>query len=193
PPRRRHGAHRAGQSLLGLYRRLQEEHRQFLRGLNDDLAADPEFLFLARRMLMKASARNQFFGKVAEVRPGAVNAEVVVSLKGGDTLVAAVTMESLQTLGIAADVDVVALVKAPQVVIVTDMGPYRLSARNQLTGSVVRVQKGAVNAEVVIQLPGGDTVYATVTNDAVEDLGLKEGSAATAVFKAGAVILGVAA
>lgn len=183
----------AGKSLLALYHRLQEEHRQFLRKVNADLAENPEFNFLFRRLLMKASARNQFFGKVAEVHLGAVNAEVAMTLKGGDTLVASVTMESVKTLGIAKGVDVVALVKAPQVVIVTDMGPYRLSARNQLAGSVSRVEKGAVNAEVVIQLPGGDSVYATVTNDAVEDLALKQGSAATAVFKAGAVILGVAA
>lgn len=183
----------AGRSLLALYQRLQEQHRQFLQQLNSDLAVNPEFLFLARRMLMKASARNQFSGTVEDVIPGAVNAEVVVALKGGDTLVASVTMESLKTLGIAKGVEVVALVKAPLVMIVTDMGPYRLSARNQLAGTVARVQKGAVNCEVVIQLPGGNTVYSTITNDAVEDLALQEGGKATAVFKAGSVILGVAA
>ena len=142
---------------------------------------------------MKASARNQFFGKVEELRRGTVNAEVVVGLKGGDRLVASVTMESAQALGIARGSEVVALVKAPQVVIVTDMGGYHLSARNQLQGSISRLQKGAVNAEVVIRLPGGESMYATVTNDAVDDLGLKVGTIATAVFKAGAVILGVAA
>jgi len=55
------------------------------------------------------------------------------------------------------------------------------------------IQKGAVNTEVAIALPGGDTLTATVTCDSIENLGLVEGGTATAVFKAGSVILGVAA
>jgi molybdate transport system regulatory protein len=86
----------------------------------------------------------------------------------------------------------VALVKAPLVVVVTDTGGYRLSARNQLTGTISNVHKGGVNAEVVIDLAGGDTIAATVTNESVDNLGLAVGKTATAVFKAGTVILGVA-
>jgi molybdate transport system regulatory protein len=75
---------------------------------------------------------------------------------------------------------------------VTDLEGYRLSARNQLAGTITHLQKGAVNAEVVIGLPGGDTVAASITNESVESLGLAIGKDATAVFKAGSVILGVA-
>lgn len=141
---------------------------------------------------MKASARNQFFGKVADVTVGTVNVTVVVSLKGGEKIVAMVTKESADFLGIKNGVDVVALVKAPQVIIITDFGGYRVSARNQLKGTVVRIQKGAVNSEVGIELTGGDTITATVTNDSIANLALALGSEATAVFKAGSVILGVA-
>ncbi|MNT30935.1 Molybdenum-pterin-binding protein MopA [compost metagenome] len=69
----------------------------------------------------------------------------------------------------------------------------RLSARNQLPGVVSRVMPGAVNAEVVIELDGGGTVAAIVTNGSVEALGLQVGVAALAVFKASSVILGVVA
>lgn len=141
---------------------------------------------------MKASARNQFFGKVADVTVGTVNVTVVVSLKGGEKIVAMVTKESADFLGIKNGVDVVALVKAPQVIIITDFGGYRVSARNQLKGTVVRIQQGAVNSEVGIELTGGDTITATVTNDSIANLALALGSEATAVFKAGSVILGVA-
>ena len=141
---------------------------------------------------MKASARNQFFGKVSEVTTGAVTVLVSVSLKGGETILASVTKESAETLGIKTGVDVVVLIKAPQVVLVTDFGGYRLSARNQLQGTVNRIQKGAVNSEVIIELAGGDTITSTVTNDSIEDLNLAVGNTATAVFKAGSVILGVA-
>jgi molybdate transport system regulatory protein len=141
---------------------------------------------------MKASARNQFTGTVTEVRIGAVNAEVHVGLKGGETIVASITKESAETLGIKNGIEVIALVKAPQIIIVSDFGGYRLSARNQLKGTVSQVKPGAVNAEVDIELSGGEQIAATVTNDSVDTLGLQKGQSVTAIFKAGAVILAVA-
>lgn len=141
---------------------------------------------------MKASARNQFKGIVKEVLIGAVNAEVQVGLNGGEIIVASITKDSVESLGIKAGIEVIALVKAPQIIIVTVFGGYRLSARNQLQGTITQVKHGAVNAEVDIELTGGERVAATVTNDSVETLGLRKGEPATAVFKAGAVILAVA-
>jgi molybdate transport system regulatory protein len=141
---------------------------------------------------MKASARNQFTGTVSEVLIGAVNAEVHVGLKGGQIIVASITRESVESLAIKTGMEVIALVKAPQIIIVTDFGSYRLSARNQLKGTITKVKPGAVNAEVDIELSGGEQVAATVTNDSVETLGLHKGQPATAVFKAGAVILAIA-
>lgn len=141
---------------------------------------------------MKASARNQFFGKVTDVVVGVVYVNVAVGLKGGENIIATVTKESAESLGIKNGAEVVVLVKAPQIIIVTDFGGYRLSARNQLQGKVARIQKGAVNSEVVMELPGGNSITSTVTNESVEDLGLAVDKSATAVFKAGSVILGVA-
>lgn len=175
-----------------MYLKIEEEHRVFLDAVNRKLAENPNLQFLFKRFSMKASARNQFFGAVKEVVVGAVNSEIVVALKGGDELVASVTNKSVETLGIAVGKDVLALVKAPHIVVVKDFGGYRLSARNQVSGTVERVQKGSVNSDVVIRLNGGDSVAATVTNESVEAMGLKEGETATAVFKAGAVMLGVA-
>ena len=141
---------------------------------------------------MKTSARNQFTGTVSEVLMGAVNAEIHIGLKGGETIVASITKESAETLAIKTGLEVIALVKAPQIIIVTDFGGYRLSARNQLKGTVTQVKPGAVNTEVDIELKGGEQVAAAVTNDSVDTLGLRKGQAVTAIFKAGAVILAVA-
>ena len=141
---------------------------------------------------MKVSARNQFTGTVSEVRIGAVNAEVHISLQGGQIIVASITKESVDTFAIKAGIEVIALVKAPQIILVTDFGGYKLSARNQLQGTVTEVKLGAVNAEVDIELIGGNKVATTVTKDSVETLGLHTGQAVTAVFKASAVILAVA-
>lgn len=141
---------------------------------------------------MLTSARNQFSGTVKEVKIGTVNAEVLISLKGGEIIIAAITKDSVEHLGLKSGLDVIAMIKAPQIILVTDFGGYKLSARNQLAGEVIKVKPGAVNAEVDIKLNGGNLMAATVTNESVESLGLKKGQAVTAVFKAGAVILATA-
>jgi len=141
---------------------------------------------------MKTSARNQFTGTVSAVQVGAVNAEVHIRLKGGESIVASITKESVEALAIKEGIAIVALVKAPQIIIVTDFGGYKFSARNQLQGTVTAIKQGGVNSEVDISLSGGEQVVTTVTNDSVETLGLKAGLTATAMFKAGAVILAVA-
>ena len=140
---------------------------------------------------MKASARNQFNGTVSEVRIGSVNTEVHVLLKGGEPIVATITKESAETMGIKIGKEVIALVKAPQIIIVSDFGCYRISARNQLPGTVTQIKPGVVNSEVDIASKGGEQIVATVTNDSVETLGLCKGQPVTAIFKAGAVILAV--
>ena len=140
---------------------------------------------------MKVSARNAFAGIVASVHSGAVNAEVGVELPSGDKLVAVITVESVKSLQLTPGKPVVALIKAPWVMLMTDGSDIRLSARNCLPGKVTAVNAGAVNAEVVVTLPGGTEVVAIVTNDAVAELGLVPGVAATAVIKASSIILGV--
>ncbi|WP_455917719.1 TOBE domain-containing protein [Pseudomonas cerasi] len=142
---------------------------------------------------MKVSARNVFKGKVSQVQDGAVNAEVVLTLPGGEQLVAVVTMESIRNLGIAVGKEAVALIKAPWVMLMTESSDIRLSARNCLEGKVLSVNDGAINAEVVIELAGGSKVYSIVTRDAVAELGLVPGVSATAVIKASHIILGVPA
>ncbi len=149
--------------------------------------------FQRENIAMKISARNQFQGKVETVKAGAVNSEVDLVLPGGQKIVAMVTNESAKSLGLKAGTDAVALVKASSVLVMTDSSGLRLSARNCLAGTVKSLTLGPVNAEVTIALAGGAEVHATITHGAVTDLGLKEGGAATAVFKAPSVILGVPA
>lgn len=141
---------------------------------------------------MKVSARNTFKGQIKAIVPGAVNAEVEIST-GGDTLIAIVTASSVKSLGLAVGGDVVALVKAPWVILAADDAGLKFSARNQLKGTVKEVSKGGVNSEVSLSLPGGSVVYAVVTNEAVAELGLLPGKAATAIIKASHVILAVPA
>jgi molybdopterin-binding protein len=67
----------------------------------------------------------------------------------------------------------------------------RISARNQIKGKIVEVTKGATTSHVRIDIGGGQIVTASITNEAVADLGLKAGGTATAVIKASDVMIGV--
>jgi molybdate transport system regulatory protein len=122
-----------------------------------------------------------------------VNAEVELTTAGGDRIVAIVTEGSVQSLGLVVGREAVAYVKAPWVMLLAGPRDTHFSARNQLTGTVGDVHKGAVNSEVAIRLPDGTTVFSVVTNEAVLELGLKPGVEATALIKASHVVLGVAA
>jgi molybdopterin-binding protein len=64
----------------------------------------------------------------------------------------------------------------------------RLSARNQFQGNVIKVNKGAATATVEIDV-AGQRLVASVTVEAVEELGLTEGTPVTAVIKASDVII----
>jgi molybdate transport system regulatory protein len=140
---------------------------------------------------MKVSARNVFEGLVKAITTGAVNDEVTLTTAGGDTLVAIVTNSSVKSLDLAVGKPVVALVKAPWVIVSVPEGGLKFSARNQLAGTVSAIGGGGVNSEVGITLPGGTVVHAVVTNESVKDLGLAVGKPATAVIKASHVILAV--
>ena len=67
----------------------------------------------------------------------------------------------------------------------------KLSARNQLKGKVVSIEKGAVNGIVGIELKGGDVITSTISLNAISELGLAVGKEAYAVIKATSVMVGV--
>ncbi len=182
----------AGHKLVQTYRMIQQEHQRFLSSISEGMDDFENFYQLIRRLSMKSSARNQFFGKVVTIKGGAVNDEVEIALNGDDRIVATITSESRQNLGLNIGSEVWALVKASWVILATDDSDFKLSVRNRLCGSISRMSRGQVNSEVVVTLPGGNTVCAIVTNDSVSEMALKEGGKVCAIFKASSVILGMA-
>jgi molybdate transport system regulatory protein len=142
---------------------------------------------------MKVSARNVFEGTVTRITTGAVNSEVELETAGGDAIVAIVTEASIKRLGLAVGAKAFAFVKAPWVIVLGEDVPMRFSARNQLSGTVSELNRGMVNSDVHIRLPGDAEVQAVITNDAVAELALAVGKPASALFKASHVILAVPA
>jgi len=67
----------------------------------------------------------------------------------------------------------------------------RISARNQIKGKIVEVTKGATTSHVRVDVGNGQIVTSAITNEAVEDLGLKKGDAVVAVIKASDVMIAI--
>jgi molybdopterin-binding protein len=65
----------------------------------------------------------------------------------------------------------------------------KLSARNQLKGKIIAVTKGQTTAHVRIDIGNGMLVTSSITNEAVDDLGLKIGDEAIAIVKASDVMV----
>ena len=95
-----------------------------------------------------------------------------IEAAGGHKVVAIVTHESAESLGLNVGAQAFALVKASSIVVVTDAEGARFSARNRLSGTVSRLVTGAVNTEVVIDLAGGGSVAAIITNESSKALAL---------------------
>jgi len=67
----------------------------------------------------------------------------------------------------------------------------RISARNQIKGTVVEVKKGATTSHIRVDVGGGQIVTSSITNEAVDDLGIKAKGAVIVVIKASDVMIAV--
>ncbi|SEO00038.1 molybdate transport system regulatory protein [Duganella sp. CF517] len=182
-----------GAQLVENFRKIDDEHRKFVAHLSGQSHALADDFLLIQRMKMKTSARNQFSGKVVDLKEGAVNDEITLEIVGGQRIVATITRDSSDSLSLTIGAEAFALIKASSVIVVAEMGTARLSARNQLAGKVTRLQAGAVNTEVSIELRGGGVIAAIVTRESGDALALEVGSEVSAVFKASSVIVGTPA
>ena len=140
---------------------------------------------------MKISARNVLAENVSNIAKGAVNAEVVLSLRGGENIVAVMTNSSVERLALQTGIDAFAIIKASDVMVGMGLEKAKLSARNVLAGKIVELNEGAVNSEVGLQLPGGTMLVASITKESVQALELKQNDAVSAVVKASHVMVGV--
>lgn len=174
-----------GQAALAAFRRVQAEMDSALAKLDRGLGADV-FWSLG----MKTSARNALRGRIVHIAPGAVNAEVTLRLGEGLDIVAVVTAQSVEDLGLAEGAPAVALIKSSFVILAKGEG-LRTSARNQIPGLVASREDGAVNSEIRLDIGAGKTLVATVTLESAEALELSVGDHITALVKAPHVILAV--
>lgn len=190
----RHGGGAAltedGRALIAAFRLLEERLGRVAAALGDECGAlDP--LTLLWSLGMKTSARNAFRCVVTEVRPGAVNAEVLLRLSSTADLTAIITLESVRDLDITAGREVMVLVKSSFVLLAPAGQKLAISARNRVNGVIARREDGAVSSEFTLDIGEGKSITAIVTRDSALELDLNPGDEAVALFKASHVILAV--
>ena len=136
---------------------------------------------------MILSARNKFIGKVTDVTRGAVNGIVKIELSNGQHITSSITLEAIDDLDITVGKEVTAIIKSTSVLI--GRGQLTLSARNKLSGTIIDINRGAVNAIVKVELPSNVVISSSITLEAVDELDLTVGTEVTAVVKASEVLI----
>lgn len=179
---------RYGQRLIQLYDLLAQIQQKAFDVLSDDDALPLDSLLAAiSRFSLQTSARNQWFGTVTARDRDHVQQHVEILLADGETrLKAAITAQSGERLGLEEGKEVLVLLKAPWVN-VTRTPEAGEHADNQLQGVIQHIECGDEQCEVLMTLPDGQTLCATVPLAQAKDL--EEGAEATACFNADRVII----
>jgi molybdate transport system regulatory protein len=180
-----------GEDLVAAFEAAEAEHERLLRSLSERVADFGLLHQWVKRIGMRTSARNQFWGTVSSVRKGGVNGEVILDVPGAGRVVASITNDSVDALGLRPGREACAVIKASSVILALADPPPRTSARNLFRGRVARCIEGAVNGEVSLELGEGKTLTAVVTNASIQALGLREGVEVCALVKASSVIVAV--
>lgn len=182
----------AGTALLGAYQLFNEQMQHWMRELETLSPGVLTQLEVMRKVSMRTSARNLFHGAVTKITPGAVNTEVILAVGNDLEVVAQVTPDSLERLGLEVGAEAYALIKASWVVLTEDLaGKFKTSARNQFCGEILEIDIGAVNSDVTFEIGGGQKMSAIITNQSVDSLELIVGKRCCALVKASHVLLAV--
>ena len=177
-----------GENLLKTYLVLKKEQKRFLERLKSMTDVDKGTLKTIGRLSMQISARNQLSGKIKKIDRGMVNAQLSVQLKSGNMLLSVITNNAVETLGLEEGQEVTAFFKSTSVLL--GRGKMQISAQNRFEGIVESVQKGKVNAEIVVKVGDLDKIVAVVTKESAEELGMVPGSTICAVIKSTDIMIG---
>jgi molybdate transport system regulatory protein len=177
-----------GEETIKVFKALEQKYELFLASIAHDTPSFDALYKNLRRINMKTSARNQLFGKINKIIKGAVNSEIELDIGDGAKIVSVITNDSVESLGFEVGEEAYAIIKASWIIISKEK-PKKLSARNIIEAKVSGVIPGAVNSEVKMKI-ADKTLAAVITNEAMEELKIKENDTVYAIFKASNVILG---
>jgi molybdate transport system regulatory protein len=102
-----------------------------------------------------------------------------------------ITNNSLKRMRLKPGAFITAEIKAPWVLLAREEGARQNSAENRLRGTMVAINTGRVNAEVLVRLADGTEICAVISVPGLQRLGLQAGDEAWALFSAYSVILNI--
>lgn len=185
----------AGTQLIQVYRALQAEYQQALGQLHSLLEEQPQLdlpqlRVMLRRIHFRSSARNQFSCRVVGVQCQGVHARVTLLVSGTENfhIEAAVTSESVEELGLEHGVEVLALVKAPQL----KMAPIEQVPRqrvNRYQGVVERLNEDPRGCQVSVVLAEHKHLAILLNRANTERLALSEQQSVWVTFSPASVVL----
>jgi len=178
-----------GKNLVHTYTLLKKEHEKFLSQLTKMTDFNTGVIKSLERFTMQISERNQIQGQIELIEKGEVNSSVSVKLKSGTTLVSIITNSAVENLELKLNDDVVAIFKSSSVLLCTQ-NDISISARNQLTGTIEKINLGGVNSEVLVNIGDGDILTSVITKKSIETLDLKVGDSVKAIIKSSDVMIG---
>ncbi|MEZ3497944.1 molybdenum-dependent transcriptional regulator [Pantoea sp. KPR_PJ] len=177
------GAHltRYGERLIQLFHLLEQIQQKAFDALQNDAVPLDSLLATIARFSLQTSARNQLFGTVVTHDDRQVVQHLRVRLADGATdLNVALTQRSVERLQLDAGKEVLVLIKAPWI----QVSRGSSQADNQLVASISQIEPGEQMSELLMTLPSGETLCATLMNSQVEQLQLQPGDSVTASFNA---------
>jgi molybdate transport system regulatory protein len=179
-----------GRRLIIAFRHLEEHLARISAAIAEaGLENDQDLLFWGTGV--RTSARNALYCKVAAVKPGEVDVEVVLRVSETNSITAVLTNGSIDDLRIVPGRPVVALIKSSFVMLAPAGDVPRLSARNRIPGTVISRTDSGINSEIILDIGDGKTFTSVITGAGAEELDFKVGDQACALFKSSHVILAV--
>ncbi len=139
----------------------------------------------------RTSIRNQLIGTVKSINRRIYHGDVVLELKGGETVSATLTLHSINKMQLTEGNQAHILIRAPHLILARADSGLKFSAGNRLCGQVIHIEQARLSAEITLQLKGEQRLKAIVSQEAISDLGIKEGESICAIFKGSNVVLAV--
>lgn len=172
---------RYGERLIQLFHLMEQIQQKAFDALQNDSLPLDSLLAAIARFSLQTSARNQLFGTVLARDHHQVQQHIEVQLVDGVTrLQVAITERSAERLQLDSGKEVLVLIKAPWIQVSRDA----VNSDNQLQVTISAIEPGEQVSEVLMTLPSGETLCATMNNAQVQQQNLQPGDSVTASFNA---------
>jgi len=147
--------------------------------------------FIERESQRKTSARNRFFGKVADIKKGDIQSQVELVTLSGASITTVITNNSLKRMGLKRGSLITAEVKAPWVMLQKNHIRPLCTTENMFSGTVAQIIRGKLTTEFIIRIQDGTEVCSLVTEESRRKLEIDEKDVVWVMFNSFAVILHV--